>query len=228
MTTALFVIDIQNDLATDPTTRIPDSERITTAGRQILSAARGVANPSTGTPELIIFVQHEEKPEDGPLVRGSTPWGLVFEPQPGERLVAKQTRGSRLPPDRDASNLVSGMRLTPSQGTRSNPTLDLPRSSRTSGSAASSRLGSRASVVSSQPATAPSPLASTSPCSRGHTRRTTTRPAGRLRCKLSGRWRSDSRKKGSRWWRGSVPLVRGSSAKTNVLHRSGANLSKND
>jgi hypothetical protein len=25
-----------------------------------------------------------------------------------------------------------------------------------------------------------------------------------------------------------VPLVRGSSAKTNVLHRSGANLSKND
>ncbi|KAK3900341.1 Isochorismatase-like protein [Staphylotrichum tortipilum] len=95
MATALFVIDIQNDLATDPTTRIPHADRITAAGRRILSAARGVTKPSTGTPELIIFVQHEEKPEDGPLVPGSAPWGLVFEPQLGaacERLVAKQTR----------------------------------------------------------------------------------------------------------------------------------------
>ncbi len=110
MTTALFVIDIQNDLATDPATRIPYSERITTAGQRILSAARGVANPNDappGTPGLIVVVQHEEKPEEGTLVRGSEPWGLVFEPQAGERLVAKHTREKFGSPTLDASPLAS-------------------------------------------------------------------------------------------------------------------------
>lgn len=97
--TALFVIDIQNDLATDPETRIPHAERILEAGVRILAAARATiaAAPraSTGTaPTTIVFVQHEEKPTQGPLVRGSEPWKLVFEPDaaaPSERLVAKWT-----------------------------------------------------------------------------------------------------------------------------------------
>jgi nicotinamidase-related amidase len=97
MATALFVIDIQNDLATDPETRIPHSERIKVAGEKILSAARAVKGTPQAGPSTIVFVQHEEKPESGPLVRGSEPWQLVFEPHPGastERLVAKWTRTS--------------------------------------------------------------------------------------------------------------------------------------
>ncbi|KAL2161051.1 hypothetical protein VTH06DRAFT_8764 [Thermothelomyces fergusii] len=100
MAAALFVIDIQNDLATDPATRIPDASRIISSGDKILSAARAVLQQAENDPDrsrlkTIVFVQHEEKPEDGPLVRGSDPWKLVFEPLPGdarERLVAKWTR----------------------------------------------------------------------------------------------------------------------------------------
>ncbi|SPQ25590.1 b45c74e7-c052-4cff-ba0a-03b71e85ec48 [Thermothielavioides terrestris] len=98
--TALFVIDIQNDLATDPQTRIPHAERIREAGAKILSTARAIINAQRASaeepPAIIVFVQHEEEPENGPLVRGSEPWKLVFEPDeaaPSERLVAKWTAG---------------------------------------------------------------------------------------------------------------------------------------
>ncbi|KAK4113237.1 Isochorismatase hydrolase [Canariomyces notabilis] len=101
-TTALFIIDIQNDLATDPKTQIPYAERIREAGDKILSAARRIvdsqqdAQPSP----VLVFVQHEEKPEDGPLIRGSDAWGLVFEPRAdcrSEMLVHKNTRMSCSP-----------------------------------------------------------------------------------------------------------------------------------
>lgn len=94
MAIALFVIDIQNDLATDLKTRIPDAERIKVAGEEILSAAR----MQQGVPQIIIFVQHEERPENGALVRGSEPWKLVFEPRedaPRERRIPKWTRTRR-------------------------------------------------------------------------------------------------------------------------------------
>jgi nicotinamidase-related amidase len=84
MATALFVIDIQNDLATDPETRVPHSQRIRAAGEKILATARTIhaaRDDKPGSPRsIIVFVQHEEKPEDGPLVRGTEPWQLVFEP----------------------------------------------------------------------------------------------------------------------------------------------------
>lgn len=98
MATALFVIDIQNDLATDPATQIPHAERVKAAGHQILSTARtvlGAQNEGTATPGMIVFVQHEEEPASGPLVPGSEPWKLVFEPRADvqeERLVSKWTR----------------------------------------------------------------------------------------------------------------------------------------
>ena len=103
MAAALFVIDIQNDLATDPATRVPHADRIRGAGQRILDSARKVLDAESGTPDTpgtlarIIFVQHEEKPDDGPLVRGSEPWKLVFEPRAGasrERVVPKWTRES--------------------------------------------------------------------------------------------------------------------------------------
>ena len=96
---ALFVIDIQRELAHDPETRVPHADRICSAGEKILSAARGIIDQYRETqkqsPSVIIFVQHEEKPDDGTLVRDTEPWRLVFEPREGveeERLVAKTTR----------------------------------------------------------------------------------------------------------------------------------------
>lgn len=95
--TALFVIDIQNDLATDPQTRVPHAERIGTAGDKILATARAILRGKTeNPPTIIVFVQHEEAPESGSLVRDSEPWKLVFEPQEdgAEILVSKTTRES--------------------------------------------------------------------------------------------------------------------------------------
>ncbi|KAJ4286003.1 hypothetical protein N0V88_008154 [Collariella sp. IMI 366227] len=98
-TTALFVIDIQMDLAKCPETQIPHSAQIVEAGNKILSTARTILDAERGKaetlPAIIVFVQHEEQPEKGPLVRGSDPWKFVFDPRTGveeERLVAKSTR----------------------------------------------------------------------------------------------------------------------------------------
>jgi hypothetical protein len=97
--TALFVVDIQNDMANDPKTEIPHAARIRDVGAKILVKARAVEDNSTlidgGSKMSIVFVQHEESPGDGPLVKGMKPWELVFDPRKGagsERLVAKTTR----------------------------------------------------------------------------------------------------------------------------------------
>jgi nicotinamidase-related amidase len=97
--TALFVIDIQNDLATIPETKIPHADRVISAGKQILAAARGVIDSERKIERtasgLIVVVQHEEKPEAGSLVRGTDPWKAVFPPRADdadEFLVAKTTR----------------------------------------------------------------------------------------------------------------------------------------
>jgi nicotinamidase-related amidase len=97
--TALFVIDIQVELAQNATTEIPHAERIRRAGTTILQRARQViesANKCGRVPDLeIVFVQHEEVAEKGPLVRGSKPWELVFKPRDNsrwERLVSKDVR----------------------------------------------------------------------------------------------------------------------------------------
>lgn len=96
---ALFVVDIQRDLALDPKTRIPHAERIRSAGDKILVAAREIIdsyrNKAQESPSIIVFVQHEEKPEQGTLVRDTEPWKLLFEPREDvkeEILVGKTTR----------------------------------------------------------------------------------------------------------------------------------------
>lgn len=96
---ALFVVDIQRELAQDPKTRIPHAERIRAAGDKILVTARDIIdshrNKAQESPSIIVFVQHEEKPEQGNLVRDTEPWKLVFEPREGvkeEILVSKTTR----------------------------------------------------------------------------------------------------------------------------------------
>lgn len=97
--TALFVIDIQVDLALDSATEIPYAERIRNAGTAILNRARGLIDTARvlgeQPPLEIVFVQHEEDAKKGPLVRGSRPWQLVFNSQGGddsEMLVSKDVR----------------------------------------------------------------------------------------------------------------------------------------
>ncbi|KAL1797059.1 hypothetical protein ACET3X_005599 [Alternaria dauci] len=97
--TALFVIDVQAELAQNATTEIPHAERIRAAGSSILQRARSAidsASKQGRVSELeIVFVQHEEGAEKGALVRGSKAWELVFQPRDDdrwERLVSKDVR----------------------------------------------------------------------------------------------------------------------------------------
>jgi nicotinamidase-related amidase len=99
--TALFVIDIQVELAQNATTEIPHAERIRGAGTRVLQRARQAIDSASEhgvVPDLeIVFVQHEEVAEKGPLVKGSKPWELVFKPRDNnrwERLVSKDIRES--------------------------------------------------------------------------------------------------------------------------------------
>lgn len=92
---ALFIIDIQKDLAACAQTEIPHAARIREVGDKILSAVQGFVAPPGKPAPLVVFVQYEEDPEDGPLVKGSEPWKLVFNPRASaddEILVAKRTR----------------------------------------------------------------------------------------------------------------------------------------
>ena len=93
--TALFVIDIQNDLVSDPYTEIPHASRIKQAGKEILSKIRNI---TTAPPPLIVFVQHEDNPDSGSLLRGTDQWKLFFEPRilDTEILISKTVR--KLPP----------------------------------------------------------------------------------------------------------------------------------
>ncbi|KIH89075.1 hypothetical protein SPBR_07887 [Sporothrix brasiliensis 5110] len=97
--TALFVIDVQAEMARDPATQIPHADRVVKAGEAILQAARrAIVNASSSsskdkTPSLIVIVQHEEP--NGTLLRGSDAWQLVLPPRLGvetEILVAKTTQ----------------------------------------------------------------------------------------------------------------------------------------
>ncbi|KAJ3491161.1 hypothetical protein NLG97_g5644 [Lecanicillium saksenae] len=93
---ALFIIDVQNALASFPDSRVPHAERLITVLEEILDAVRSFPVPSNPrqTPPLIVFAQHSQPPEDGALVRGTEPWKLRFAPVQGnsnEMLVHKTT-----------------------------------------------------------------------------------------------------------------------------------------
>ncbi|KAM7219747.1 putative isochorismatase hydrolase [Rhypophila decipiens] len=96
--TALFIIDIQKDLALNEATQIPHAERVKTATAAILSSARRYLACTTAGNDILVFVQHHEPPERGPLQKGTTAWELVFEPteeglgKGREILVGKDTR----------------------------------------------------------------------------------------------------------------------------------------
>jgi nicotinamidase-related amidase len=104
---ALFIIDIQNDLATDPNTRIPDAARIRDVAARLLAAARRIldskARSHSQQLSLIVFVQHEESPQNGRLLKDTEPWKLVFYPRAAvdrEWSIPKTTRWCILIPMR--------------------------------------------------------------------------------------------------------------------------------
>ncbi|KAK4212273.1 Isochorismatase-like protein [Rhypophila decipiens] len=96
--TALFIIDIQKDLALNEATQIPHAERVKSATTAILASARRLLVRTTTTNDIIVFVQHHEPLERGPLQKSTTAWELVFEPtEEGLRsgreiVVEKDTR----------------------------------------------------------------------------------------------------------------------------------------
>ncbi|RAL10667.1 Isochorismatase hydrolase [Aspergillus homomorphus CBS 101889] len=95
---ALFVIDIQKGIAVDSQTRVPHADRVIASAEGTLKAVRSVIDSyrekDQPSPWVIYFIQHEETPERGPLLRGSEPWELVFSPRVDveeEVVVAKKT-----------------------------------------------------------------------------------------------------------------------------------------
>lgn len=96
--TALFVIDIQKAIASDPETEIPHAERVRSATADVLAAvARFVYQAPDDSHDIIVYVQHEETPDRGTLQRGTSGWELVFNPKEEylnsgrEMLVSKNT-----------------------------------------------------------------------------------------------------------------------------------------
>src|SRR5579883_1888148 len=96
--TALFVIDIQNDLAGCADTEIPDAQRIRDAAATLLKNSRSVIRDAVEKDKIpsitLAFVQHEESPDKGLLNKGTKPWELVFPPSATnacEQLVSKTT-----------------------------------------------------------------------------------------------------------------------------------------
>jgi len=87
---ALFVIDIQRLLVGES----PHGQRVVDATNVILEKVREVIDNKAPefTLKEIVFVQHHETPEDGPLLIGTPEWELVVKPRenhPSEFLVAK-------------------------------------------------------------------------------------------------------------------------------------------
>lgn len=143
--TAIFVIDIQNHIAVDPTSRVPQADRVIKASEEILQTARSIkdSNEKSNSP-LIVFIQHEESANDGTLVKGTEPWELVFHPRAdveGEILVAKRTGTVPIMFDANGHSLTHLYIL---QGTHSNPTATSRRGCATPTSPKSSRLVCRA------------------------------------------------------------------------------------
>ncbi|KAK4178053.1 Isochorismatase-like protein [Triangularia setosa] len=99
---AILVVDIQNSLVIDPRTKIPHATRVYEAGTRILEMARQIRDTRVREQNqpsnfIIIFVQHHESPDEGPLVLGTEPWGLVFTPRQDlesmeEFIVGKSVR----------------------------------------------------------------------------------------------------------------------------------------
>jgi len=126
---ALFVIDIQKGIATDPATRIPHADRVLANAEKLITAFREncidlprirqdpYADKSEPPPGVIIIVQHTDlQPGIGPfLQRDTEPWELVFQPRPKELgvtefVIHKTTRDAfESPGNEDLAEKLKGL-----------------------------------------------------------------------------------------------------------------------
>lgn len=91
---ALFVIDVQVDLAQDPATQIADATELRATLSTVLHHVRSV-NAGLQTPHVrLVFVQHNDRDADDALAMGKPGWQLVFAPltADGDWLVHKSDR----------------------------------------------------------------------------------------------------------------------------------------
>ena len=97
---AIFVIDIQHEMAGDPSTSVPDVDALKSATTKILSTARAIIDGSRAkgaqSPLTLVFVQHEEPAGSGGLERDSKQWELVFPPRENdsEEVLVAKTHGT--------------------------------------------------------------------------------------------------------------------------------------
>ena len=126
---ALFVIDMQKGIATDPATRIPDADRVLANAEKLITAFREncidlprirkdlYTDESEPPPGVIIIVQHTDlQPGIGPFLQQDTaPWELVFQPRPDELgvtefVIHKTTRDAfESPGNEDLAEKLKGL-----------------------------------------------------------------------------------------------------------------------
>ncbi|CEJ81582.1 hypothetical protein VHEMI01703 [[Torrubiella] hemipterigena] len=101
--TAIFIIDVQAATANTPASRVPHADRLKSVLSEILSAARTSVPKNDQEAPIIVFVQHSQHPEDGPLVYGTAPWELVFTPEDdsSNEFVVHKTTGDTFESNQD-------------------------------------------------------------------------------------------------------------------------------
>lgn len=86
-------------MALDPETSVQHAAELNVAASTILSTVRRIIDEFRQkkelSPFLIVFVQHEESPSQGSLVRDTEPWKLVYEPREDvdEEILVHKTHG---------------------------------------------------------------------------------------------------------------------------------------
>lgn len=105
---ALFVIDVQKVLASSAR-EIPHAARIQGATQTLLEhvSRQRQRQLSSGADVVdVYFVQHEETPDSGDLVHGTTPSELVYQHQEDGRMVGKNTC-RQAPPKKHTNMAIS-------------------------------------------------------------------------------------------------------------------------
>ena len=95
--TALFVIDVQVDLAQKADSEVPDAEAIREALSNLIKGVRDyndTEKTNAAQKVQLVFVQHNDLDPEDPLAKGKPTWELVFKPNEheGDWYISKDVR----------------------------------------------------------------------------------------------------------------------------------------